>query len=290
MPYNRYHPALHMLLATFCFALMNLSIKMVSHIPAVEVILFRSAISLGASYYMIRKLGLHPLGNNRRFLLLRGFFGMVSLTTFFFTLQKMPLASAVTLQYLSPIFTLLFAVFFLKERVHWIQWLCFGVAFAGVAIIRGFDDRVEVPYLILGIISAMFSGLAYNSVRKLRDTDHPLVVVFYFPLVAFPFALIGSFFMWVTPVGWDWLWLILAGVFTQIAQVNLTHALQNEKLAAISGLNYLGIIYALILGYFVFGETYNWIVMVGIFLVLTGVLLNFFLKVEEKKPDAEKTA
>lgn len=283
MPYNRYHPAVHMLLATFFFSLMNLSIKFVAHIPAVEVILFRSAVSLAASYYMIRRLNLNPLGNNRKFLLLRGFFGMISLTTFFFTLQKMPLASAVTLQYLSPIFTLLFAVFFLKETVHWIQWLCFGVAFAGVAIIRGFDDRVELPYLLLGIISAMFSGLAYNSVRKLRDTDHPLVVVFYFPLVAFPFALVGCFFKWVTPIGWDWLWLILTGVFTQIAQVNLTHALQNEKLAAISGLNYLGIIYALLLGYFFFGETYNWVVMIGIFLVLTGVLLNFFLKTGEIK-------
>src|SRR5687767_14675953 len=103
MPYNRFNPVTHMSIATFCIALMNLSIKMVSHIPAVEVILFRSVISLAASYVMIRKLKLHPLGNNRKFLLLRGFFGMISLTTFFFTLQKMPLAGAVTLQYLSPI-------------------------------------------------------------------------------------------------------------------------------------------------------------------------------------------
>jgi len=271
-----------MLLSTFFFSLMNLSIKFVPHIPAFELILFRSVISLVLSYGLIRYKGLNPLGNNRKFLLLRGFFGMLSLTTFFFTLQKLPLASAVTLQYLSPIFTVLFAVFFLKERVHWVQWLCFAVAFAGVAIIRGFDTRVDITYMALGVLSAMFSGLAYNSVRKLKDTDHPLVVVFYFPLVAMPFALIACFFNWVTPVGIEWLWLILIGVFTQIAQVNLTYALQNEKLAAISGLNYIGIIYALLFGYFIFGETYNWVVLLGIFLVLTGVLLNFFLKTDNK--------
>jgi len=267
-----------MLIATFFVALMNLSIKMVPRIPAFEIVLFRSLVSLVASYVMLRNRGLNPLGNNRRFLALRGFFGMLALVTFFFTLQKLPLASAVTLQYLSPIFTVLFAVFFLDERVHPVQWLCFAVAFAGVAIIRGFDARLELPYLLPGVLSAMFSGLAYNSVRKLGDTDHPLVVVFYFPLVAFPVSLIYCLFTWVTPAAWEWLWLLLIGAFTQIAQVNLTHALQNEKLAAISGLNYLGIVYALFFGYVFFGETYDWIVLVGIFLVLTGVLLNFFLR------------
>jgi drug/metabolite transporter (DMT)-like permease len=283
----RFHPAVHMQLSTFFFALMNLCIKFVPHIPAVELILFRSLISLILSYALIRHLGLKPLGNNRKFLLLRGFFGMLSLTTFFFTLQKMPLASAVTLQYLSPIFTVLFAVFFLKEKVHPVQWLCFAVAFAGVAIIRGFDTRMEPLFLMLGIVSAMFSGLAYNSVRKLKDSDHPLVVVFYFPLVALPFAVVACFFNWKTPVGVEWIWLILIGVFTQIAQVNLTYALQNERLAEISGLNYLGILYALFFGWFFFDETYHWVALIGIFLVLTGVLLNFFLKKGKKKMQPE---
>lgn len=279
----RFHPVVHMLLSTFFFSLMNLCVKFTPNIPAFEIILFRSGVSLILSYLLIRYKGLYMWGNNKKFLLLRGFFGMLSLTTFFFTLQKLPLASAVTLQYLSPIFTVLFAVFFLKERVSFAQWLCFAIAFAGVSLIKGFDTRLDSWYLIIGVLSAMFSGLAYNSVRKLKDSDHPLVIVFYFPLVAFPFAIIACLFNWKTPIGIEWLWLILTGVFTQIAQVNLTYALQHEKLAAISGLNYIGILYALLYGYFLFGEAYNWIAMVGIFLVLTGVLLNFFIKTPLKK-------
>ena len=279
----RFHPVVHMLLATFFFSLMNLSVKFLPNIPAVEIILFRALISLVLSYALIVNKGLNPLGNNKKFLLLRGFFGMLSLTTFFFTLQKIPLASAVTLQYLSPIFTVLFAMFFLKEKIYPIQLLCFAVAFAGVAIIQGFDSRIDTFYLVLGVLSAVFSGLAYNSVRKLKDSDHPLVVVFYFPLVALPFATVACFFSWKTPVGIEWLWLILTGVFTQIAQINLTYALQHEKLAAISGLNYLGIIYALAFGYFIFDERFNWMVLLGIFLVLTGVLLNFFIKLPKEK-------
>ncbi len=279
----RFHPVIHMLLATFFFSLMNLSVKFLPNIPAVEIILFRALISLALSYVLIVNKGLNPLGNNKKFLVLRGFFGMLSLTTFFFTLQKMPLASAVTLQYLSPVFTVLFAMFFLKEKIHPLQLLCFAVAFAGVAIIQGFDSRIDSFYLALGVLSAIFSGLAYNSVRKLKNSDHPLVVVFYFPLVALPFATVACFFNWKTPEGMEWLWLILTGVFTQIAQINLTYALQHEKLAEISGLNYLGIIYALAFGYFIFDERFDWMVLIGIFLVLTGVLLNFFIKLPKGK-------
>jgi drug/metabolite transporter (DMT)-like permease len=284
MAFFKFHPVVHMLLATFFFSLMNLSVKFLPDVPAIEIILFRALVSLILSYALIQYKGLKPLGNNKKFLLLRGFFGMLSLTTFFLTLQNIPLASAVTLQYLSPIFTVLFAVFFLKEKVTALQWLCFAVAFCGVALIQGFDTRIEPLYLVLGILSAIFSGLAYNSVRKLKDSDHPLVVVFYFPLVALPISAVLCLFNWKTPVGIEWLWLILAGVFTQIAQINLTYALQHEKLAAISGLNYLGIIYALAFGYFIFNEQFNWWVLLGIFLVLTGVLLNFFIKT----PKADK--
>lgn len=266
-----------MLISTFGFSLMNLCIKFVPHIPAFEIVLFRAVITLVISYAMMRKLGLHPLGNNRGILLLRGFFGMLALVTFFFTLQKMPLAGAVTLQYLSPIFTVLLGVLLLKEKVSPAQMLCFAVAFAGVSIVRGYDERVSWDYLAIGTLSAFFSGLAYNMVRKLKDTDHPLVVVFYFPLVAFPVALVYCLFTWVTPVGWDWLWLLLIGVFTQIGQIHLTHALQKDKLVAVSGLNYIGILYALFFGYVIFDETYNWAALTGIFLVLTGVLLNFLI-------------
>ncbi len=285
MAYNQYHPTVHMLIASFFFSLMNLCIKFIPHIPAFEIILFRAFITLVISFVMIRKLGLKPLGNNRKLLLMRGFFGMLALVTFFYTLQKMPLAGAVVLQYLSPIFTILLGVFLLKEKVTPSQLIFFAIAFFGVVLIRGFDERISFPFMLLGILSAFFSGIAYNIVRKLKDDDHPLVVVFYFPLVAFPFAGFACIFNWVTPIGWDWLWLLLVGVFTQIAQVNLTHALQNEKLAAVSGLNYLGIIYALFFGFIFFDENYNWIALTGIFLVLSGVLLNFFWKekTSEKK-------
>jgi len=267
-----------MLISTLAFSLMQLCVKFLPHLPPHELILFRSAISLILSLaYLIPK-GINPLGNNRKFLLLRGIFGVTALSMFFITLQKMPLASAATIQYLSPIFTAIIAIFVLGEKMKKKQWFFFALAFAGVALLKGFDDRVSVFYLFLGLLSAFFAGAAYNCIRMVKDTDHPVVVVLYFPIVATPIMLVLSFFNWVTPHGYDWILILLLGIFTQIGQVYMTKALQVEKANLVTSLKYLGSLYALAYGYFIFEETYGLIALIGIILILSGVILNVIYK------------
>jgi drug/metabolite transporter (DMT)-like permease len=197
---------------------------------------------------------------------------------FFITIQNIPLASAVTIQYLSPIFTAIIAIFVLGERMKRMQWLFFALAFAGVALLKGFDERVSVLYLVLGLLSAFFAGAAYNCIRLVKDTDHPLVVVLYFPMVATPIMLIFSYYEWVMPIGWEWGIIVLLGVFTQIGQVYMTKALQAEQANLVASLKYLGALYALGYGYFLFGETYGLLSLIGIGLILTGVILNIRIK------------
>lgn len=263
-----------MLISTISFSLMQLCVKLLNHMPTHELILFRSAISLILCLaYLIPK-GIHPLGNNRRFLFLRGVFGVIALSLFFTTIQKIPLASAVTVQYLSPIFTAIIAIFVLRERMRKIQWLFFGIAFIGVAMLKGFDERVSLLYLCLGLLSAFFAGAAYNCIRLLRKSDHPLVVVLYFPMVALPFMSVLSYYDWVMPIGWEWGIILLLGVFTQLGQVYMTKALQAEKANIVTSLKYLGSLYAFGFGYFIFEESYQLLSLVGIGLVLLGVILN----------------
>jgi drug/metabolite transporter (DMT)-like permease len=273
-----------MLVSTFSFSLMQLCVKFLPHLPAHELILFRSIISLVLSLGFLVPKRINPLGNNRRLLLMRGFFGMMALSLFFLTLQELPLASAVTIQYLSPIFTSIIAIFILGERMRGRQWLFIAIAFAGVVVLKGFDERVSTPYLLLGIASSLFAGAAYNCVRLLKDSDHPVVVVFYFPLVATPVMAVLSYFEWVTPVGTDWVWLLLLGVFTQVGQLYMTKALQAEKANLVTSMKYLGAVYALVYGYFLFDETYDLLSLLGIVLVLAGVVLNVLFK--ERRPIA----
>lgn len=263
-----------MLLAGMFFAFMQVMVKFVPHIPAIEIIFFRSLFSLGFTYFILKKKRLPVFGNNKKLLVMRGVSGSIGLIFFFYTLQNIPLASAVTIQYLSPVFTTLLGIFLVKEKVSPMQFLYFGLAFAGVIIIEGFDPRISPSFLIIGIASAFFSGLAYNIIRKLKNTEHPLVIVFYFPLVTLPVASVYCLFYWVLPNGWDWLILLGVGIFTQFAQYYMTLAYQNAQLSKIASLNYIGILYALGFGFIFFNESFNLLTYFGMTLVLSGVILN----------------
>jgi drug/metabolite transporter (DMT)-like permease len=266
----------YMIAATFCFSMMQVGVKYLRHIPFHELILFRSIITLLISFIILARLKIHPLGHNRKVLLQRGIYGTLALSMLFLSIQHLPLASAATLSYLSPIFTAIFAIFLLREKVAPVQWLFFTAAFTGVVLIKGFDSNVDIFYVIVAVCGALFAGLAYNMVRKLKDTDHPVVVVFYFPLVATPIMLLWCLFDWVAPVGWDWAVIIAIGLLAQFGQVYMSKALHAEKAAPITSIKFLGTANALVFSIFLFRETYTYINVLGILMVTAGVMLNIY--------------
>ncbi len=275
----------YMLLATLLFTCMNVLVKLVPHIPAIEIIFFRSVISLLMSYVALKSQQVSVFGNNKKLLILRGAAGALALVCYFITLQNIPLASAVTLQYLSPVFTTILGIFLVREKVKPLQFLFFAMAFGGVLVIKGFDPRVTNLYLLLGIGAGFFAGLAYNIIRKLNTTEHPLVIVFYFPLVTLPLTGFYVWANWEQPQGIEWFYLILIGVLTQFAQYFMTKAYQLEELSKVASLNYIGILYAIGFGYFVFEESFHPFSYLGMLLVLAGVILNIQYKRKQIKPE-----
>lgn len=263
-----------MLLSVTFFALMNVFVKYLSHLPAMEIVFFRCLVSLAACWLGLRGKNADWLGNNRLLLTLRGSFGTAALFMFFLTIQNVPLASAVTLQYLSPIFTTVIAIFLLGEKIRALHWLFYAVSFAGVFVIRGFDADFPAIYLATGIASAFCSGVAYNLVRRLKEKEHPLVIVLHFQIVGIIVGFFFTIFQWQTPQGVDWLFLLATGILTQLGQVHLTRALQAEEVAKVSILNYAGIVYALAFGWLLFGEIYTWRTLIGILMVVIGVCLS----------------
>lgn len=265
-----------MFLSTLFFSLANVFVKQVSHLPAMEIVFFRCAIGTVFCFYGLRKANADWLGSNRLQLFLRGFFGTTALYCFFVTVQNIPLASAMTIQYLSPIFTSIIAIFLLKESVAARQWIFYAIAFAGVLFIEQIDARVSPFFLALGVFSAFGSGMAYNLVRSLRGREHPLTVVLHFQLVGLIAGLFFSIFNWKTPVGWDWLYLFLIGATSQLGQIFLTNALQKEKAASVSIIVYTGLIYGISIGWIFFGEAQTLLSLFGMCLVVCGVILSIF--------------
>ncbi len=266
--------AIYMLLATLSFSIMNICIKKVTHIPPMEVVFFRCFTAMIIAFGALYKSKVSWVGSNRKLLFLRGFFGTIALYTFFLTIQNIPLASAVTIQYLSPIFTTIIAIFLLKEKVKSVQWLFFAISFSGVMFIKGFDERVSLFYLGVGIISAIGSAFAYNMVRSLKQKEHELVVVLHFQIFGAIAGFTFSIFNWQMPSFQDFFFLILTGVFTHFGQLYLTRSLHRENIATVSILNYTGLIYALTFGFIFFGETFSLLSLLGILLVVAGVVLN----------------
>jgi len=249
-------------------------VKALSHIPIEQLVFWRAVICLSITFVYLRWRGISVWGSNKKVLILRGLAGTIALTLFFYTLHAMPLASAVTIQYLSPIFTVLFSGLFFGEKVSGWHWLCSLVGFAGVWVIQGFDARVGIFDAGVGVVAAMASAVAYNSVRSLRHSDHEWVVIFYFPLVAsvltFPLALRT----WIWPAAGDWPLILLIGGLTQVAQLYLTKGYQAERASKIAAVNYAGVLWAVLYGALFFGEGVPWATFAGMILILASVWLS----------------
>lgn len=265
-----------MLIASVAFAWMNVSVKAIGHIPVFEVILFRALITLFISYAILRRKKVNPWGTHHRFLIARGVFGALGLICYFYTLQHMHLANAIVIHYLSPIFTTLIALIFLGEKVKGIQWIAFAVSFTGVILVKGFAN-VSTFDFVMGVAGAFFTGLAYNSIRNMKGLEDADVIIFYHPLVSLPFVLLWIVIFpqqLVMPQGTDWLFLAGTGIFTQIGQYYITRAYQMDTAARISSVSYIGIIWGVLLGKFIFGDEYPLSVLSGMSVVLAGVFIN----------------
>ena len=275
-----------MFLATFSFFMANVFVKQLADMPVMEIVFFRSVVAGAFCWIGLKQAKVHWAGNNKPFLIYRGIAGTTALVLFFLTLQNIPLASATTIQYLSPIFTASIAIFFLKESVKVFQWFFYAIAFSGVLMIKSFDPRVSLFYLTIGIIAAFGSGVAYNFVRKLKDTEHPLVIILYFQIVGLVISIPLLFFGWKTPVGLEWVYLLCVGIFSQLGQVFLTNAFSRERAASVAIIVYSGLVYAISIGWFVYGEGQTAFTFMGMLLVVLGVAASVIYSRRQK--DLEK--
>jgi len=283
---------IYIILSGLCFVIVNFFVKIlgagehqniidnIQHYPAHELVLARSIVSFVMSLAIIKYRKIPVFGINKKWLFIRGLAGTIALTLFFYTFQHMPMAIATIIQYLAPIFTVILALIILKEKVKTIQWLFILLSFSGVGLIA-FDKFIGDPsvhfsffHIGIGMISAVFSGLAYTSVIKLKHTDAPITIVLYFPMIAIPLMTVFCFWSFTFPQGIEWVLLLVLGIFTQFAQIFLTKALHLGSAASITPFQYLGAIYMFLIGYFVFDEKLSFLVNIGIVLVLSGVLLN----------------
>lgn len=275
-----------MLISALGFALMAACVKEVSGlgIPVLEIVAARAIVSGIISYADIKRKKISLWGHNKTLLIARGTVGTFALMFVYYAVTTLPLAEATVLQYLHPVFTAVLALFFLKETIQRSTITCIIVSLLGLFVIiqpnLQLDTAVHYPWIsiVSGVMGALGSAVAYVIIKKLTKTDDSSVIIFYFPLVAFPISMImlGSDFVLPSLAATGL--LILVGIFTQVGQVGLTKALNSADANKATAYAYVQVLFSVFIGWAYFSEVPMTTTIIGGGLIMLGALINVMWK------------
>ena len=257
------------------FSAMSVLVKIASkRLPTGEIVLARAVVTLVISYLMVRRADLHPWGTAKAGLVLRGFLGFGGLTFYYIALAHLPLGDATTIQNTTPLLTAVLAWWILREAIGWTTGVAIACGIGGVLlIVHPTGAGLEPIGIGAALAATACSSLAYVTVRQLARTEKPLVIVFYFPLIATPLALPWAIATWVTPAPIDWLLLVAIGIATQIGQVFLTMGLTVETAGRATSIGYVQVAFAMAWQWAVFGDAPTWWTLGGAALILAGTIV-----------------
>jgi drug/metabolite transporter (DMT)-like permease len=265
------------LCSSLFFALMAASVKSVPHIPLAEKVFFRNFIGLIAVGIpmMRRRISFKP--NNKKLVLLRSVFGLSGVALYYTSLGLLNLSDAVIINKLSPFFVIVLSVIFLKEDIKKHQFAALALALIGAALVVKPGFNFEILPALIGLTGAIFAGGAYTTIRKLSETDHPQLIVFYFclfsTLVTIPFMAAGQF---VVPSSKDLVFLVSIGISALIAQLLMTNAYRHAPASQLSIYTYANVVFSTILGFIVWHEVPDSLSLAGAILIIAGSGINFY--------------
>jgi len=268
-----------MIIATFFFAFMGMFVKLGSpYFSEIELVFYRSFISLIFIILIIVNKKISLKTNFKKLHFYRSFVGFLSLLAFFYAISHLPLSTAISLNYTSPLFVALLITFFLNKKPSFYVCCLLLIGFFGAFLILK-------PTLIgnsafagfIGLLSGFGAGLAYLFMAQLGKVNDPDTrVVFYFTLLS---SICAGLLMLLEDTNSEifqhW-WLLLGlGASATIAQLALTKAYRVGNTLKNAGLSYLTILFSSILGLIVFSETLDILSLVGILLIIiSGIVVS----------------
>jgi drug/metabolite transporter (DMT)-like permease len=259
-------------------------IKQIStDLPTEVIVLFRNLFALVVLLpWLIRK-GLKVTRTQLlHFHFLRALVGVSAMSCLYYAWANLPLAQAALLKQTAPFFVPLFAFWWLGERVHWSAKLAIVIGFAGVyAVLNPHEGSINHAVLI-ALFGAMLGAFAKVVIRRMTVSESSQVIVFYFALFSTLLAAIPALLVWTTPSWVQWAWLFsLAGTST-IAQLLLSHGYRFAPAGQLGPFTYGSIVFATLLGWWLWGETLELHTWVGIALILAAGLLTAYLSPSRK--------
>jgi len=272
------------LIAAFLFAMMSVLVRWVGErYPVGQVVFYRSAFAIlpVVIIYAWRRELMAAIRIGRPFRHLgRGLTAVGAMFCNFSSLARLPVVDATAISYVSPLFTVALSAIFLKERVRIYRWSAVIVGFAGVLVMlsphldvsRNAANSVAVAGAVFGLVGAFFSAGSTVQTRALAKSETTSSIVLYFSIICAVAGLATLPFGWLTPTWPEFAALIAIGIFGGLAHIFLTESYRLAEASLVAPFDYTSMLWALLLGYLVFGELPDALVFVGAAIIASAGL------------------
>ena len=266
-----------MFISVCAFSLMDVLVKWSDAYPVGQVLFFRGFCGIIPILFLIpRDRFLDFYKTTRPFLhFKRCLSGLIALISIFIALRNLPLATVVSITFAAPIFTTIFSIFLLNEKVGLYRWLAVLVGFLGIIVITepGFSSLNF--YYIYPIIFCL--GLSYVAIaiRKLSTTEPVWLISFFFSFSIAILGLLSLFQGWVMPNFLDLFLLSMVGILGGLANLWLSQSYKYSEVSLVTPLKYLALVFAIIFGYFIWSEVPTLKTLMGALLVILSSFIIF---------------
>ena len=276
---------LYMFLSVCAFSIMDLIVKWSDDYPLGQVIFFRGFFGIVLYYFVIPKERIRDFYFTKRPLLhfSRCFFGLAALLSIFTALRNLPLATVVSISFAAPIFTTIFSIFFLSERVGYFRWLAVFTGFVGILIISEPGFSSLNVYYIFPVIFVLGMSYVAISIRQLSSTEPVWLISLFFSAAITIAGLLTLPFGWIMPSFYDLTLLSMIGFFGGVANLWLSQSYKFSEVSLVTPLKYLALVFAIVFGYLIWGEVPSGKTLIGAILVIASSIIIFRREIALKK-------
>lgn len=277
---------LFIIISAFCFALMNLFIRLSGDVPTLQKCFFRNFFALVVSLVtLMRTKTKFRIGKgNTKYLVFRSVSGGLGMICNFYAVDHMAISDASILNKLSPFFAIVFSYFALKEKVNLFEWMSVVMAFIGALfVVKPSFQFAEVVPAVAGVLGGLGAGLAYTFVRKLgMRGENSMIIVAFFSGFTSLMLLPNLIFNYSSMTGIQWMYLVLTGIAAAGGQIFITKAYAKAPAKEISVYDFSIVLFAAVFGFMFLEQIPDYLSFIGYFIII-GTAVVKWIYMNKKK-------
>jgi drug/metabolite transporter (DMT)-like permease len=195
--------------------------------------------------------------------LLRSALNLTTMLSFYYALRLLPLADSIAINFAAPLFVTAFSGPMLGEHVGVRRWTAVACGFVGVLLAVQPSPAGISPGATLALLSALTWALTIVTSRQISSTESSHTILFYYSLAVVIVLGAAMPALWIPPSPHDWLWFVVVGIAGSFGQFCYNQAFRYGEASLVAPLDYLGIVWATLFGFVVFGDIPSWLVLGG---------------------------